>query len=250
MEVHHPHHPGHKKKWHEYLLEFLMLFLAVFLGFLAENQREHMVEHSRERQYMRSILIDLTADTARYNRGLPLKEARIRAIDSVFTFFNNNPGVKIIPGAIFKNFRRTTFDQSYTRNTITINQLKNAGGMRLIRSKSIVDSITSYDFQCEDFARLYGEYYISHQQLGYRYMEKLITASELLSLYIQNNTIAVVSNIPDSILLHINTLQLNDHLNFLMQLKIFARQEIIQFQKLKISAINLMEMIKKEYHVR
>ena len=40
MEVHHPHHVTHKKKWGEYLLEFLMLFLAVFLGFLAENWRE------------------------------------------------------------------------------------------------------------------------------------------------------------------------------------------------------------------
>ncbi len=33
MEVHHPHHVTHKKKWTEYLLEFFMLFLAVFLGF-------------------------------------------------------------------------------------------------------------------------------------------------------------------------------------------------------------------------
>ncbi len=32
MEVHHPHHVMHKKKWGEYLLEFFMLFLAVFLG--------------------------------------------------------------------------------------------------------------------------------------------------------------------------------------------------------------------------
>ncbi len=29
MEVHHPHHPTHKKKWSEYLIEFLMLFAAV-----------------------------------------------------------------------------------------------------------------------------------------------------------------------------------------------------------------------------
>ncbi len=34
MEVHHPHHPTHKKKWAEYLLEFVMLFAAVTLGFL------------------------------------------------------------------------------------------------------------------------------------------------------------------------------------------------------------------------
>ncbi len=30
MEVHHPHHLTHKKKWTEYLLEFFMLFLQCF----------------------------------------------------------------------------------------------------------------------------------------------------------------------------------------------------------------------------
>jgi hypothetical protein len=46
MEVHHPHHPTHKKKWSEYIIEFVMLFTAVTLGFFAENVREHQViEH-------------------------------------------------------------------------------------------------------------------------------------------------------------------------------------------------------------
>ena len=44
MEVHHPHHPTHKKKWSEYIIEFVMLFTAVTLGFFAENVREHQVE--------------------------------------------------------------------------------------------------------------------------------------------------------------------------------------------------------------
>ena len=43
MEVHHPHHPTHKKKWSEYIIEFVMLFAAVTLGFLAENIREHQI---------------------------------------------------------------------------------------------------------------------------------------------------------------------------------------------------------------
>jgi hypothetical protein len=42
MEVHHPHHPTHKKKWSEYIIEFVMLFTAVTLGF------------SRTRQYARN----------------------------------------------------------------------------------------------------------------------------------------------------------------------------------------------------
>ena len=28
MDVHHPHHPTHKMKWSEYIIEFVMLFTA------------------------------------------------------------------------------------------------------------------------------------------------------------------------------------------------------------------------------
>ena len=62
MEVHHPHHPTHKKKWSEYITEFIMLFAAVTLGFFAENQREHYIEGQREIQYMESLIEDLAKD--------------------------------------------------------------------------------------------------------------------------------------------------------------------------------------------
>ena len=39
-----------------------MLFLAVFCGFLAENQREHMVEHQREKQFVKSLIVDIQND--------------------------------------------------------------------------------------------------------------------------------------------------------------------------------------------
>ena len=64
MEVHHPHHVTHKKKWTEYLLEFLMLFLAVFLGFVAENIREHNIEQHRAKDFAKSMVQDLQNDTA------------------------------------------------------------------------------------------------------------------------------------------------------------------------------------------
>jgi len=62
MEVHHPHHPTHKKKWSEYFLEFFMLFLAVTLGFFAENLREHTIIKDRLAQNKIAILKDLKQD--------------------------------------------------------------------------------------------------------------------------------------------------------------------------------------------
>ena len=55
MEVHHPHHPTHKKKWSEYTLEFVMLFTAVSLGFFAENLRESYVEKERAHELVTKI---------------------------------------------------------------------------------------------------------------------------------------------------------------------------------------------------
>ena len=63
MEVHHPHHPTHKKKWSEYIIEFVMLFAAVTLGFFAENVREHQVIEHKTNQNLQSVVLDLKKDS-------------------------------------------------------------------------------------------------------------------------------------------------------------------------------------------
>ena len=59
MEIHHPHHPTHKKNWKEYITEFLMLFFAVTLGFFVENYREHYIEQQREKEFLQLIVQDV-----------------------------------------------------------------------------------------------------------------------------------------------------------------------------------------------
>lgn len=63
MEVHHPHHPTHKKKWTEYIIEFVMLFAAVTLGFFAENVRENQVLEHKTHQNLESVILDLKKDS-------------------------------------------------------------------------------------------------------------------------------------------------------------------------------------------
>ena len=63
MEVHHPHHPTHKKKWSEYIIEFVMLFAAVTLGFFAENVREHQIIEHKTHQNLESVVLDLKEDS-------------------------------------------------------------------------------------------------------------------------------------------------------------------------------------------
>jgi len=254
MEVHahtHTADPGShggRKKWTHYFWEFLMLFLAVFCGFLAENQREHMVEHQREKKYMESLLSDLAADTTVLGNGIPLKLRRISAIDSVFQFFKEQPDAKTISGKLFRAIRRTNFDARFIRNVITINQLKNAGGMRLVRNREVSDSISSYDQRCE-VTTLYNDFYTVNSQVGNRQFEKLFNATDLLSLYIANTSPGIVANIPDSLIIRINTTELNEQLNFMMLEKSYARQEIGRYEELRGRAERLINLIKKEYNL-
>jgi hypothetical protein len=248
MEVHHHGHVHEKKKWKEYLFQFLMLFLAVFCGFLAENEREHMIENQREKKYMESLIRDLAADTATLKASYPSKQARIKSIDTIFNFFIKNPNAQIISGKLFKTIRRTNHDSRFIRTSITFNQLKNTGAMRLIRNKQIADSILFYDLRCER-SDLYLNLYLTISQTGARQFEQLFNAADLLPYYVANPSGAIVSNIPDSITVHINTSGLNEQLNFMMQEKAYARQEARLFKELEEQAVRLIELIKKEYHL-
>ena len=62
MEVHHPHHPAHKKDIKEYLLEFFMLFFAVTLGFFAENIREGIAENNKKKELLESVALNFKKD--------------------------------------------------------------------------------------------------------------------------------------------------------------------------------------------
>ena len=249
MEVHaHSHTP--RKKWTHYFWEFLMLFLAVFCGFLAENFREHQVEHQREKQYMQSFIYDLQNDTANLNAGFPLKDDRVIAIDSVFLFFERNPDVTKIPGKVFRHIQRTVWDRHYRRNSTTIDQLKNAGGMRLIRKKNIADSIAAYDLQWVR-AEFWRELYITNLEKGKGFIEKIFTANDLLPTFRNNSTgNSLAASTTDSLTIRISPGYLNEYLNFLNYQKTSTIQDKRGYQAIEQSAERLIDLIKKEYHLQ
>jgi len=256
MEVHHHPHLASgethtaRKKWTHYFWEFLMLFLAVFCGFLAENFREHQIEKTRERQYMQSFVYDLENDTINLNIGFPQKDQRIQAIDSVYLFFESNPDAKIIPGAVFRHMYRTIWDRHYRRNSTTIDQLRNAGGMRLIRKKNVADSIAAYDLQWQR-AEFWREAYITRQEKLMDILHKVFNSGDLISQYRQHSsTFTLPAIITDSMKIRIYPAYLNEYLNFIFDQKITTKQDKRAYQTLEKSAERLIELIKKEYHLQ
>jgi hypothetical protein len=162
MEVHHPHHLTHKKKWTEYFLEFLMLFLAVFLGFLAENLREETVEHHREKEYIHSLVEDLKSDTLQSNEILIKLNNRSIGIDSVIAALSSSE-IIVNSNNAYRLWSRNMGFADFISNDRTIQQLKNSGGLRLIRNKVVSDGIMKYDQVLKDY---YGQAAVMNGVLG------------------------------------------------------------------------------------
>ena len=74
MEVHHPHHPTHKKKWSEYIIEFVMLFTAVTLGFIAENIREHDIMNKNTNKSLITLYKDIKEDSIKVSKAVSQRE--------------------------------------------------------------------------------------------------------------------------------------------------------------------------------
>jgi hypothetical protein len=143
MEVHHAHHPAHKKKISEYFLEFFMLFFAVTLGFFAENQREHYIESLREKQYMESFLEDIAKDKIEIAATRNFTTTQISYLDTAINILSSN---QLTPQNIILLYRsslKTGGNRPITFIDRTSAQLR-SGGMRLIKDKKVATLISEY----------------------------------------------------------------------------------------------------------
>ena len=247
MEVHH--HSHHPKKWKEYITEFLMLFLAVSLGFMAENIREHQIEQNRERQYMVSFVADLESDIVNIMEGMPRKDARMKAIDTLFQYFNQNPNVTEVPAIIVKKMKRAAYNRSYVRNTTTINQLKNSGNLRLIQNRRVVDSIASYDWRWSR-VEYYRETYITNQKDIYHLEEEILDARDLIGYFINNDSLTSENSSPKAGTIRIRRERLNPYLNLLSRQLIVTKLDKENYRKIAVMSQELINIIKKEYDIK
>ena len=248
MEAH-AHSHTTRKKWTHYLWEFLMLFLAVFCGFLAENKRETIVERHREKGYIISMIEDLQTDTTNLSLVITGFDEMERRFDSTIVGFND---------------RIKTFSEDWTQKFIlsfrggypdfyqsdrTIQQLKNAGGMRLILSKTAARGIIDYD---EDVKDLDLEV-TSLSRAQDRYIEEVLKVWSINKMYADAGVTSWAKN--RSIIVRKNYWITNDPLAFehlfnrLSEYNEATVRMNKNFNVLKIKAISLIELLKKEYHL-
>ena len=148
MEVDHPHHPMHKKKWSEYIIEFILLFAAVTLGFFAENVREYKSMIERKDQNLVSILQDLKQDSIFLESTIKYSDDGIRYFQKLkvklYEFHDN----KLSENEFIK-FTLDNIDSSYVNQTVFLNSssYKNmiaTGNLTYVESTDLKWKLSNY----------------------------------------------------------------------------------------------------------
>jgi hypothetical protein len=152
MEVHHHPQLEHKPKpWKEYLLEYFMIFLAVMTGFFAESYREHLGEKGKAKEYARSMVSDLKADTANLKGMIRITDYAVTGLDSLIVLLNA-PDRDKHGSDLYYLARGATFRFSPFRATErTYNEMKSSGNLRLVGNEAVANDISKYYYDLEDW---------------------------------------------------------------------------------------------------
>ena len=249
MEVHHHAHHEGKKNWKSYIWEFLMLFLAVFCGFLAEYQLEHVIEHQREEKYAESLLDDIKKDTSDLVLDIPFWDKYLKRIDTLRNEIRK-PDSQRDYFLLYRCVLKMRYYDNFNYHDRTIEQLKNGGNFRLIRKKLIADSLIDYDASVKSELRdMEMQSNAIWQNLNF--LQDKIFGSDFFQL--RNNKVALDSAIranPDIIKVRIGKEdELFEYYNRLQYFQVMSKFRLEKNEELLHKATNLIEMIKKEYHL-
>jgi hypothetical protein len=142
MEVHHPHHPSHKKKWSEYIIEFFMLFLAVSMGFVAENVREKYVEKERSEELIQAFIIDIKSNQNQLDSLIVQNQRCSNYFDSLsINHASIDHSIDLMELSKSLDFWMYRF---MNRKTI-FEQMKSSGSLRYIQNKGNLNAILQYE---------------------------------------------------------------------------------------------------------
>ena len=251
MEVHqHTHTP--RKKWTHYFWEFFMLFLAVTLGFFVENQREHYIEGQREKKYIQNLVHDLARDTVNYNLSIALRLKRERQAHQLITMLYSPDRNKHLAELYYFARQMPRMNTIFYSTDATMNQLKNSGALRLIKKTEVADSIVAYSAATEAYAENRKTEMetrnVFRDAMGHVFdasvllnmidsagddMDKTVMSPEFVKPLITENQQTIN---------HLCTL-----VHFLYSQSILGRKNL---SKHKEQACRLIELLKKEYHLK
>jgi hypothetical protein len=223
-----------------------MLFFAVFCGFLAEYQLEHTIEHQREKKYIQSLHSDLEADISRLTTIIQLRNDRELLLDTFSNLLNSKEALLYSNDLYYYNsFATRGVAFRFTPVDGTMQQLKNAGNLRLIQDSKVSDSIVSYDVYVRAF--MWGTQDEEDIMGTYRNTaEGIFDGVVLNSMRDEDNNVSRINYNPP--------LRLNDDSKFRLNyrihmLTVFNRTMRKEARKVLEKAQRLNDLLKKEYNL-
>jgi hypothetical protein len=148
MEVHHPHHPTHKKKWSEYIIEFVMLFTAVTLGFFAENVREHQIVIERKNQNLLAMVQDLKRDSVQLEQRIIEYTKAIKTFENLkyasYQYHNHQLSEPDFINYVTNQYDSSNIGDSFFSNNSAYKNTIATGSLSVITSLPIKQLIAEY----------------------------------------------------------------------------------------------------------
>ncbi len=253
MEVHAHSHTA-RKKWTHYFWEFLMLFLAVFCGFMAENIREHKIEKIRAGEYARLLIKDLENDTSDINNSTKQCERILVSFDSISSVVYKGVSGNKVSGSFYYHSQIGTISPQVIWNDATLIQLTQSGNLRYFRNQDLVNKISSY------YSR---QSYVRNLNTGDRERREktLVIRSRILNnhYYKYYSTVLPTDTLqtPDSLMMNMIPIQsadsqlLNEYANSFENRRGYMTLILTNtYPKAISSAVELILLLKKEYHLK
>lgn len=246
MEVHHHAHHHGKKNWKAYFWEFMMLFLAVFCGSMAEYQLEHKIENDREKTYIKSMIEDLQQDTAKLRLSMTAFDSQDPHFDTIFARFDLL--TKGYDHQLRNSLNLIVGYRDFFPTDKTMQQLKNAGGLRLIRNKKAADGITLYDTRLKEHEKtqanleeIFMKFYDLHQDIH----DNLHADKDRASIGIE-----AMEAGNKNYLLRNDVATLGQYYNKIKVYRSIRKKAHARMQTLQQEAVSLMQLLREVYDLK
>ena len=228
------------KRVREYMIELLSTFVAVALAFLSQYFFQYRSDRSTEHDLMVSMVADLRTDIKNIDTlesNIPKLLSTSDEIDNICRGDNKILANQIIIYSDYLIISGYRYQIDFT--TSTINQLKNAGGLRLIQNHDVSNAIVKYDNEIHHMDTYQNNLGMRKQQIlnlqalllysrGLRNYE--LDSNFISSIYAIKGT-ALATNAVNDITLFDNTIQVfsnycTGYANYCKTQKIYAEKLI------------------------
>lgn len=227
------HTKRYERKLKDYLFEFIMLFLAISGGFFMENLRESYVDDRNEKQYISSLIRDIQEDTDSIQDVIGKNETQIKGIDSLLNYLDKSGLESDLSRFYFMTNEYLSLFHGFSVREVTITQLRNSGGLRLIDTNSVSDSIVVY----------YGAYnsHIDQQKFEIQLLNQILE----LKLKMLDYSTYRISNKK----LTVDNSHMKEFYNRVLAFRSMLSYEVGWLKNYNKMGVSLLQFLKQEYKV-